>query len=59
MGIMLVKQISSAIKTVIRNTAPLIRVDDNEINQEVAVGMFGNLRMATDVAGNAVKRYRC
>jgi len=43
MGIMLFKQVSSATKTVVRNAAPLIRVDDNEINQEVAVGMFEDL----------------
>jgi hypothetical protein len=34
MGIMLVEQI---------NSAPLLRADDNEINQEVAVGMFEEL----------------
>jgi len=49
------EQVSSAIKTVIRNTAPLSRVDDNEINQEVVVVMLEDLGYLADVAGNSVE----
>jgi len=35
--------------------APLLLVDDNEINQDVAVGMLEDLGCHADVAGNGVE----
>jgi hypothetical protein len=59
MGVMPAEQVSSVIKTVIRNTAPLLRVDDNEISQEVVVVMLEDLGYLAEVAAIVLKRYRC